>query len=383
MWTPNLGVMAAILLILSTFGIYGAYKASEINHSLLPGDEGETPWTISPTSDRQSGGASNLKMRDDRERIDFDFTIDGSAKIPYVAVTALFSGPNDTERFVDWSSYGSISIDVRCDPANEFMLVVSTFDEKVTRSGDYLSLRVPTAFFSCHSKTESINIDLQKLEVPEWWLLHQGLQLTDRAYDLSRVRGFSFINSPQSPFDVPSNISVSNIGLYGRNWTFFYACVVGCAVIWVLFLIFAVRLKLHRVREDIREKSQQERTLVPCQEVPNQLSGDVHKDAVFRYMATQYVRPDLSLEVAVAELGVNRSKINAILKEELGLTFVGYINKLRLTEAARLLAEKESSVAEIAYLVGYGNASYFATVFKKAHGCTPGEYRKQAVCEDA
>ncbi len=383
MWTGHLGVIAAILFTLSTFGIYGAYKASEINHSLLPADEGEMPWTISPTSDRQDGGASSLRMRDDRERIDFDFTIAGSAKIPYVAVSALFSGPEVIENFVDWSGYSSISIDVRCDPANEFMLVLSTFDEKVTRAGDYLSLRIPTAFFSCHSKTESINIDLQHLEVPEWWLLHQGLELTDRGYDLSRVRGFSFINSPQSPLDVPSNLSISNIQLFGRNWTLLYISVVFCAAIWVFFLTLALRCKLRKVREEIQDKAQQERTLVPCQEVPTQLSGDIHKDAVLRYMVTQYVRPDLSMEVAVAELGINRAKINAILKKELGLTFVGYINKLRLTEAARLLSEKESSVAEIAYLVGYSNASYFTTVFKKEYGCTPGEFRKLMECKTA
>jgi AraC-like DNA-binding protein len=383
MGTPHLVAIAAILLALSTIGIYGAYKVSEIELSLLPADEAEMPWTISATSDRQEGGESSVKVRDDRERIDFDFTIVDSPKVPYVAVSALFSDPAVMEDFVDWSSYGSISIDVRCDPSSEFMWVLSTFDEKVTRIGDYSSLRISSAFFSCENTTKSIDIDLRHLKVPTWWLLHQGQPLTDRAYNLSKVLGFSFINSQQSPRGVLSNLSVSNIRLYGRNWASFYAAVVGCAVIWVLFLTFAVKLKLQKVREDIREKSQQERTLVPYQEVPNQLSGDLHKDAIFRYMATQYVRPDLSLEVAVAELSINRSKINAILKEELGLTFVGYINKLRLTEAARLLTEKESSVAEIAYLVGYSNASYFTTVFKKEHGCTPVEYRKQVVCEDA
>lgn len=41
------------------------------------------------------------------------------------------------------------------------------------------------------------------------------------------------------------------------------------------------------------------------------------------------------------------------------------MNKLRLTEAARLLGEKQdSSVAEIAYVVGYRNVSYFNKLFK-------------------
>lgn len=382
-WTPHLGALALMLIAVSAFGIYGAYKVSEIELSLLPADAEEMPWKISSATDRQEGGESSVRVRDHRERIDFDFTIVDSPKVPYIAVTVLFSDPELMEDLVDWSRYSSISIDVRCDPSSEFMWVLSTFDEKVTRIGDYSSLRISSAFFSCKSTTKRVDIDLHQLEVPAWWLLHQGVELTDHEYDLSKVLGFSFINSQQSPRGVPSNLSVSNIRLYGRNWTLVYISAVFCAVVWLLFLAFAVRCRSRKVREEIQGKAQQERTLVPCQEVPTQLSGDVHKNAVQRYMVTQYVRPDLCMEVAVAELGINRSKINAILKEELGLTFVGYINKLRLTEAARLLSEKESSVAEIAYLVGYSNASYFTTVFKKEYGCTPGDYRKQMVCEDA
>ena len=60
---------------------------------------------------------------------------------------------------------------------------------------------------------------------------------------------------------------------------------------------------------------------------------------LLRYVATEYTNPDLSLESAIHSLSMNRNKINDILKEELGLTFIAYVNKLRLTEAARLLSE--------------------------------------------
>lgn len=47
-----------------------------------------------------------------------------------------------------------------------------------------------------------------------------------------------------------------------------------------------------------------------------------------------------------------------------------YLNKLRLTEAARLLAEKDTaSVSEIAYSVGYGSVSYFNKLFKEEYRC--------------
>jgi len=85
---------------------------------------------------------------------------------------------------------------------------------------------------------------------------------------------------------------------------------------------------------------------------------------------------DLDLDSVVERTGVNRSKINEILKAELGFTFSAYLNKLRLTEAARLLAENSSAaVAEIAYSVGYANVSYFNKLFKQEYGSTPKAFR--------
>lgn len=87
--------------------------------------------------------------------------------------------------------------------------------------------------------------------------------------------------------------------------------------------------------------------------------------------------PDISLELAASALGIGRTKINTLLKEELGLTFNVYINQLRLVEAARLLSEKEeATVAEIAYSVGYNSVSYFNRLFKQEYGCTPKIFKR-------
>jgi YesN/AraC family two-component response regulator len=77
--------------------------------------------------------------------------------------------------------------------------------------------------------------------------------------------------------------------------------------------------------------------------------------------------------------GANRYKINEVLKSELGMTFTSYVNKLRLTEASRLLTEKSSAaISEIAYLVGYANVPYFNKLFKEEFGCTPKSFRMLA-----
>ncbi|MFJ1468494.1 helix-turn-helix domain-containing protein, partial [Massilia orientalis] len=54
----------------------------------------------------------------------------------------------------------------------------------------------------------------------------------------------------------------------------------------------------------------------------------------------------------------------------------GIQDKLRLTEAARLLSENSgAAILEIAYSVGYANASCFNKLFKEEYGCTPKLFR--------
>jgi AraC-like DNA-binding protein len=111
---------------------------------------------------------------------------------------------------------------------------------------------------------------------------------------------------------------------------------------------------------------------------------DREKAAVLQFIGTHYTDPELNMATVAARIGADREKINEILKTELGMTFTGYVNKLRLTEAARLLKDKnDTSIADIAYSVGYANISYFNKLFKEEYGCTPGTFRNLATRPEA
>ena len=69
-------------------------------------------------------------------------------------------------------------------------------------------------------------------------------------------------------------------------------------------------------------------------------------------------------------------QLSAILKEEVGSTFKGYLTDLRLSEATRALGETDLQVTEIAFRVGFGNVSHFNRVFKERFEITPVEFRK-------
>lgn len=49
----------------------------------------------------------------------------------------------------------------------------------------------------------------------------------------------------------------------------------------------------------------------------------------------------------------------------------------KLTVACRLLQYTDSTVAQIVENLDFSSESYFYSQFKKAYGCTPGEYKNQ------
>ncbi|MGH6779787.1 MAG: helix-turn-helix transcriptional regulator, partial [Bradyrhizobium sp.] len=60
----------------------------------------------------------------------------------------------------------------------------------------------------------------------------------------------------------------------------------------------------------------------------------------------------------------------------LGVTPHQYLVRSRLRHAARLLADEERAVTEIAYDVGFGDLSNFVRTFHRAAGVSPMKFRQ-------
>jgi AraC-like DNA-binding protein len=147
----------------------------------------------------------------------------------------------------------------------------------------------------------------------------------------------------------------------------------------ILFALWFFRAHARTLAASLNVQMKKDLPLVAYRQLTAEPYQDPEKASVLKFIATNYTNPELDLESVVAGTGANRNKVNDLLKSELGLTFTGYVNKLRLTEAARLLTEKSAAtVAEVAYSVGYANVSYFNKLFKEEYGCTPKAFRTLA-----
>ena len=64
-------------------------------------------------------------------------------------------------------------------------------------------------------------------------------------------------------------------------------------------------------------------------------------------------------------------------KKENGMSIRAYCNDLKLEDAKKLLLHTDSSVTEIAFDVGFHDASYFIFLFKKRFGLSPLQFRRK------
>jgi AraC-like DNA-binding protein len=62
-------------------------------------------------------------------------------------------------------------------------------------------------------------------------------------------------------------------------------------------------------------------------------------------------------------------------KTQFRMTFIEYLNVIRVGHACKLLAQKENTIVDIAYRCGYQNIANFNRQFKKLKNMTPREYR--------
>jgi ligand-binding sensor domain-containing protein/AraC-like DNA-binding protein len=93
-----------------------------------------------------------------------------------------------------------------------------------------------------------------------------------------------------------------------------------------------------------------------------------------------YLDPDLTLKKLAERLHVHYNHISRIINEKYGSSFNNYINRYRVEEAQRRLADPElgkKNILEIMYDVGFYSKSTFNTAFKKFAGCSPSEYRRK------
>ncbi len=90
----------------------------------------------------------------------------------------------------------------------------------------------------------------------------------------------------------------------------------------------------------------------------------------------QNLQNNIGLEDVAKAIGLSPTYFSRIFSQEMKMTFIDYMTKIRIEESKKYLVDSRQSISDIALRLGFSDQSYFSKVFKKVEGMTPGKYRK-------
>lgn len=90
----------------------------------------------------------------------------------------------------------------------------------------------------------------------------------------------------------------------------------------------------------------------------------------------QNVHEKIQLKEVAEHIGITEGYCSKYIKKITGMSFVEYVNTIRINDSQRLLSNTDLGITEILEIAGFSSVATFNRVFKRATGKSPKEYRK-------
>ena len=100
-------------------------------------------------------------------------------------------------------------------------------------------------------------------------------------------------------------------------------------------------------------------------------------DTVKAYIGENYAQRLTKADIA-AQVFLNPDYLAKLFKKETGTALTDYLTQVRIEKAKALLRDETISLTDVATQTGFDYYSYFSTIFKRATGVSPSDYRKNA-----
>lgn len=104
-------------------------------------------------------------------------------------------------------------------------------------------------------------------------------------------------------------------------------------------------------------------------------TGQDISSCVAAYVAEHYMQPITLGEIA-KKLNYSLSYVSKKFKEDMGISFVKFLQNYRVTQGCRLLLSTKRTISDISEAVGYSDVKFFVTLVKKITGESPSAFRK-------
>jgi len=89
----------------------------------------------------------------------------------------------------------------------------------------------------------------------------------------------------------------------------------------------------------------------------------------------KHFNEEISLEDVSRAVNLSPQYFSRFFKQETGENFIDYLTQVRINKAIELLKDKNHTIKEVCFMIGYNDPNYFSRIFKKVTGYSPSEQR--------
>ena len=142
------------------------------------------------------------------------------------------------------------------------------------------------------------------------------------------------------------------------------------------FDIQLLKTHLHQLlttREQLKLRYQRELTIRPS-DIVVESTDEKLMNRIIKVMSENISNSDFGVEELGREVGMSRTHLYRKLKQLTNLTAIEFVRNMRLQRAAQLFKQNKQYVAEVAYMSGFKELSYFRKIFKELYGISPQEF---------
>lgn len=104
--------------------------------------------------------------------------------------------------------------------------------------------------------------------------------------------------------------------------------------------------------------------------------SDNHSVKLMRYIENNYTKK-ITLDDVCEKYFITKTTVNTIVKRNTAMTFLQFINSLRINEARRLIKRTTTPLTRICNLVGFSDYSTFYREYKKITGIPPSKEKRR------
>jgi len=314
--------------------------------------------------DRTAGRTSVAKISARDSLVLWEWKLDPTPGNSYVGV--LFERTD--HEFFNGSTWDSLRITWESERGTPVRITIQTNQPGLTVPDRPLTRRYLQVETVPPRTRGTFSWALSDFRPPPWWFRENRQSLSESRQFLERCVGIALENGESAQPGSGDRVRIASVEFVKAHPSPLLPL-----ILWGLAAVCAlVALRVHRASKPS----------LPAGKLPEQPPSaraletpPFRADVIRSWLENHYHESDVALEGLAKELSLGPDATSKEIRKHFQDTFKGMVNRLRLQEARRLLAESDLGIAEIAFKVGYGTIPHFNRLAKESWGQTPTEER--------